>query len=205
MSWYEEHQQLLQNGQFADALRLSGEQLALISGRLAKMVKQPEDDPTKIETAREVLYAANTHGSDLFHAGDFKEAVSMALMVPTLIIKCRVNPETLPDMYLAWLQLTLDIFGRIALTQPGADANMNEHLELLMELVMVTGNDYTKRLNMPEHSVKDFETFRQAVRPNGQGSSTSFQGEPITPMMALDILTYILVDLQAQGWFSVDE
>lgn len=194
-----EHQQLLQGGLFQDALRLSGEELALAESRLAKVRELPDSAPEKAETAKEFLTAASMHLADLSYAGMERDEAALAVSVIATLLVMKVNPETIPDHYIHWLQMTVGRLGDI-LPQTG-EKSLEEPFWQLAQLAVATCEEFSSRMQLDASVVRTNGLIKEMIVA-ADNDAISYEGQKIVPQMAIDITFNMLNLMGSLGWIQ---
>ncbi|MBP3537344.1 MAG: hypothetical protein J6J93_07370 [Muribaculaceae bacterium] len=196
---FEEHRTLLAAGKYTDALRLSGEALAKAEEALAATREYPADDARKTEAARDFFDVAALHLNDTGMAQMERDEAVLSVSVPATVIIMRVNPETVANEYVFWLQMTAARLGEI-LGNLGEEA-LTEQYWRIVKLAAVTCDDFAARLGIDLSLTERNAMLRHAIEESHEGEIL-MNGQPIVPQSALDVLMDALAAMAALGWMK---
>lgn len=196
---FTEHKALVESGRFADAMRLSGENLARAETTLKAAVHASVED--KRTAARDFLDAGTLHLADLHYADMLKEEAATSLMIAATLIIGRINPETIASDYVGWLQKTVLRLGD-ALQQNGVEQLMN-HFAMLLKLTVVTCDDYAGRFKIDADVLRTGKALKDYLETSGV-ADTLYTGKPIVPQNAIDIILNTLNVMSATGWCPME-
>lgn len=194
---FAEHRALVESGRFEDAMRLSGEALARAEAELNAAVKLKSEE--RVRRARMFLDAGTIHLADLQFAGMAREEVSTAIMIVATLIIARVNPEDIPQQYVRWLQMIVLRLGD-ALQESGDDGLTGDYARLLT-LAVVTAEDYAARFGLDAQTMQINDAIKDFIKMS-EMPQQDYNGSPIVPQTALDILVNTLNTMATSGWIS---
>lgn len=192
------HSELLRQGKPDEALRMSGEHLAEAEASL-RTVSAHSDGPAKADAARAFLEAAYIHICDLGQAGMARDVAALAVMSPATLIMMKVNPESVADEYVGWLQLAVGLLGDIVEELHAAE--LADGYWHLAQLAVATHNDYCRRFTL-RNGLAERNALIERQLSQVHPEPVTFNGSEIVPHLALDIFADILSAMSALRWLG---
>lgn len=189
------HSELLRQGKLDEALRMSGEHLAETEATMCTLSAQSD----KADAARAFLEAAYIHICDLGQAGMARDVAALAVMSPATLIMMKVNPESIADEYVGWLQLAVGLLGDIVEELHAVE--LADGYWHLAQLAVATHNDYCRRFTLRNGLAERNELIERQLR-QVHPDSIKFNGSEIVPHLALDIFADILSAMSALHWLG---
>lgn len=198
-TFFEEHRALVEAGRMEDAMRLSGEKLAESEAALNAASKAGADGKELAHKALMLFNVGQAHLADLHYAGMLRDEAATALMIAATIIIARVNPETVADRYVDWLQMATMRLGD-ALQESGDERLMSDFARML-KLAVVTADDYAARFDLDAQTLSVNTALKNYLASAGM-DNTDYDGHPIVPQTAIDILLNTLNTMAVAGWIQ---
>lgn len=192
------HSELLRHGKLDEALRMSGEHLAETEATMCTLSTQ-SDGSAKADAARAFLEAAYIHICDLGQVGMARDVAALAVMSPATLIMMKVNPESIADEYVGWLQLAVGLLGDIVEELHAVE--LADGYWHLAQLAVATHNDYCRRFTLRNGLAERNELIERQLR-QVHPDSIKFNGSEIVPHLALDIFADILSAMSALHWLG---
>ena len=192
------HSELLRHGKLDEVLRMSGEHLAEAEATL-RTVSAHSDGPAKADAARAFLEAAYIHICDLGQAGMARDVAALAVMSPATLIMMKVNPESVADEYVGWLQLAVGLLGDIVEELHAAE--LADGYWHLAQLAVATHNDYCLRFTL-RNGLAERNALIERQLSQVHPEPVTFNGSEIVPHLALDIFADILSVMSALHWLG---
>lgn len=196
---FAEHRALVEAGRFADAMRLSGEHLA--AAEAALNASSAASVQEKACCAVEFLNAGRIHLADLHYAEMLSEEAATALMMAATLIIARVNPESIPEAYVHWLQMAVMRFGDALQQSP--DERLTDDFARVLKLTVVTADEFGARFSLDGDTMRTNEALKNYLEASGMADVT-YGGESIVPRLALDILVNAINTMASIGWCGMD-
>lgn len=196
---FAEHRALVESGRFADAMRLSGEHLAAAEAALNASAAASAQE--KARCAVEFMNAGSIHLADLHYAEMLSEEAATALMMAATVIVARVNPESIPDAYVHWLQSAVMRFGDALQQSP--DERLTDDFARELKLTVVTADEFGARFSLDADILRTNEALKNYLEVSGMADAT-YGGEAIVPRLALDILVNAINTMASIGWCGMD-
>lgn len=182
-----------------EALRKSGEDTARYSERLRR---EAASGQATLSTAKELLTASRIHIDCLMQVGMAGEAVATGAATLASVIVCRINPEDIAGLYLAYLQDIYMMALQPASVPSGDDEVQNHLITVAMQLGALAAVSYSAldgdAVCAPH--IRKQAAHISAMFENAPAEFWEFDGRKIVPQSALDILSDCLARLKAIGF-----
>ena len=184
---------------------ISGE---AVSRQLEQLKRVPVGSEESIRIANRLLLLTQQHSLLLLDYGIYSEAVGLMIGMLAAVLSLRIDPEKVPYYYLNMLLGCIAMCDRTIHEayggQPTPEAVHLHSILMNFALLFLSTYEHFKTFT----SVKDFEQFAQALQIELNGLSSEdrqFNGQPVTPQMAIDIAYDAMGRLHSCGLMPMED